>query len=75
MHVPLAPQLPPDAPSTAHRLSDSRVYSASLREMDGLVGAIKSASDDTDKNNTLIWFTGKTKERISHYLVYLVFRK
>ncbi|XP_039991308.1 arylsulfatase G isoform X1 [Xiphias gladius] len=58
MHVPLAPPLPPDAPTTAHHRSDDRVYSASLREMDSLVWAIKSASDDTDKNNTLIWFTG-----------------
>ncbi|XP_029311793.1 arylsulfatase G [Cottoperca gobio] len=49
MHVPLAPPLPPD---------DGKVYTASLREMDSLVGAVKSASDDTDKDNTLIWFTG-----------------
>ncbi|CAK6964076.1 arylsulfatase G [Scomber scombrus] len=53
MHVPLAPPLPPDALS--HRLHDGRVYAASLREMDSLVGAVKSASDDA---NTLIWFTG-----------------
>ncbi|KAM7381898.1 hypothetical protein PAMA_012652 [Pampus argenteus] len=59
MHVPLAPPLPPDtAPIAHHRLHDSRVYTASLREMDSLVGAVKSASDDGDKNNTLIWFTG-----------------
>uniref|UniRef100_A0A3B4WG13 Arylsulfatase G n=1 Tax=Seriola lalandi dorsalis TaxID=1841481 RepID=A0A3B4WG13_SERLL len=58
MHVPLAPPLPPGAPAAAHHPNDGRVYSASLREMDGLVGAVKSASDDTDKNNTLIWFTG-----------------
>ncbi|XP_068161875.1 arylsulfatase G [Antennarius striatus] len=50
MHVPLAPALgsPPYG---------GQVYPATLREMDSLVGAIKSASDDTDKN-TLIWFTG-----------------
>ncbi|CAJ1080765.1 arylsulfatase G [Xyrichtys novacula] len=53
MHVPLAPPLSPDASSTNHR-----VYKASLREMDNLVGAVKSASDETDKDNTLIWFTG-----------------
>lgn len=58
MHVPLAPPLPPDASATAHHPDDDKVYAASLREMDGLVGAVKSASDDTDKNNTLIWFTG-----------------
>lgn len=58
MHVPLAPPLPPDTPSIAHNPHDSRVYTASLREMDSLVGAVKSASDDTDKDNTLIWFTG-----------------
>ncbi|XP_035467924.1 arylsulfatase G isoform X1 [Scophthalmus maximus] len=56
MHVPLAPPLPPDA--TAHHPNEGRVYSASLQEMDSLVGAVKSTSDDTDKNNTLIWFTG-----------------
>lgn len=58
MHVPLAPPLPPDASATARRPGDGKVYAASLREMDGLVGAVKSASDDTDKDNTLIWFTG-----------------
>ncbi|XP_037610949.1 arylsulfatase G isoform X2 [Sebastes umbrosus] len=56
MHVPLAPPLPPDASATA--TDDGQVYAASLREMDSLVGAVKSASDDTDKDNTLIWFTG-----------------
>ncbi|XP_034049540.1 arylsulfatase G [Thalassophryne amazonica] len=50
MHVPLAPPLPPQAPG--------KVYAASLREMDSLVGAIKSTSDETDRDNTLIWFTG-----------------
>nr|XP_020503787.1 arylsulfatase G [Labrus bergylta] len=49
MHVPLAPPPPQDATITD-------VYSASLREMDNLVGAVKSAADETD--NTLIWFTG-----------------
>ncbi|XP_029384006.1 arylsulfatase G isoform X2 [Echeneis naucrates] len=58
MHVPLAPTLPPDVPATTHHPSDGRVYSASLREMDSLVGAIKMASDDIDEKNTLIWFTG-----------------
>lgn len=59
MHVPLAPALPQDATATARRPADGEVYTASLQEMDSLVGAVKSASDDTDKdNNTLIWFTG-----------------
>ncbi|KAI3364974.1 hypothetical protein L3Q82_001137 [Scortum barcoo] len=58
MHVPLAPPLPPDASATARRPGDCQVYAASLREMDGLVGAVKRASDDADKGNTLIWFTG-----------------
>ncbi|XP_035001826.1 arylsulfatase G isoform X1 [Hippoglossus stenolepis] len=58
MHVPLAPPLPPDTTTTANHPNDCTVYSASLREMDSLVGAVKSTSDDTDKNNTLIWFTG-----------------
>ncbi|KAM9837758.1 arylsulfatase G [Aulostomus maculatus] len=53
MHVPLAPPLPPGSSSY-----DSTVYAASLGEMDTLVGAVKSASDDADKDNTLIWFTG-----------------
>ncbi|KAM9426245.1 arylsulfatase G isoform 2-T2 [Pholidichthys leucotaenia] len=57
MHVPLAPPLSPDAPTTIRPPNDE-FYSASLREMDSLVGAIKTASDDTDKDNTLIWFTG-----------------
>nr|XP_046233545.1 arylsulfatase G [Scatophagus argus] len=58
MHVPLAPPLPPDASAAARLPDDGKVYSASLREMDSLVGAIKSFSDETDKHNTLIWFTG-----------------
>nr|XP_019938609.1 PREDICTED: arylsulfatase G [Paralichthys olivaceus]XP_019938610.1 PREDICTED: arylsulfatase G [Paralichthys olivaceus] len=57
MHVPLAPPLSPDA-TTSNHPNDGRVYGASLREMDSLVGAVKGTSDDTDKNNTLIWFTG-----------------
>jgi len=57
MHVPLAPPLSPDGRSTAHHPGDG-VYAASLQEMDGLVGAVKAASDGTDKDNTLIWFTG-----------------
>ncbi|XP_020567772.1 arylsulfatase G isoform X1 [Oryzias latipes] len=51
MHVPLAPPPPAGAASEG-------VYTSSLKEMDSLVGTIRSASDDTDKNNTLIWFTG-----------------
>lgn len=51
MHVPLAP--PPSAGAASEG-----VYTSSLKEMDSLVGTIRSASDDTDKNNTLIWFTG-----------------
>ncbi|KAM4623757.1 arylsulfatase G [Polymixia lowei] len=50
MHVPLAPPLRP--------ADDRGVYAASLREMDSLVGAIKSASDEADRGNTLVWFTG-----------------
>ncbi|XP_035810865.1 arylsulfatase G isoform X2 [Amphiprion ocellaris] len=56
MHVPLAPPLSPDAPITTTHTDE--VYAASLRELDSLVGAVKVASDDTDKDNTLIWFTG-----------------
>ncbi|XP_035517463.1 arylsulfatase G [Morone saxatilis] len=56
MHVPLAPSLRPDA--SAGPPDDDKVYTASLQEMDSLVGAVKSASDDADKDNTLIWFTG-----------------
>lgn len=53
MHVPLAPPSP-----AARHAGDADAYAASLREMDALVGAVKSASDDTDRDNTLIWFTG-----------------
>lgn len=53
MHVPLAP--PPPA---ARHAGDSNAYAASLREMDALIGAVKSLSDETDRDNTLIWFTG-----------------
>lgn len=53
MHVPLAP--PPPA---ARHADASDVYAASLREMDTMIGAVKSASDETDRENTLIWFTG-----------------
>uniref|UniRef100_A0A3Q1EP93 Arylsulfatase G n=1 Tax=Acanthochromis polyacanthus TaxID=80966 RepID=A0A3Q1EP93_9TELE len=56
MHVPLAPPLSPDAPITTTHADG--VYAASLQELDSLVGAVKVTSDDTDKNNTLIWFTG-----------------
>lgn len=58
MHVPLAPPLSPDASAAAHHPDDSEVYTASLREMDSLVGAVKSISDVKDRDNTLIWFTG-----------------
>ncbi|CAM9306234.1 unnamed protein product, partial [Lampetra planeri] len=59
MHVPLAPPLSPDASSVPGSQRDSgKVYAASLREMDSLVGAVKSASDATARDNTLIWFTG-----------------
>ncbi|KAM6951553.1 arylsulfatase G [Aplochiton taeniatus] len=57
MHVPLSPS-PPPAPRPLHPVRppvDDGIYAASLREMDGLVGALKSASEGT---NTLIWFTG-----------------
>ncbi|XP_030610604.1 arylsulfatase G isoform X2 [Archocentrus centrarchus] len=57
MHVPLAPPPSPDAPTADHH-PNSGVYAASLRELDSLVGAIKTASDVTDRDNTLIWFTG-----------------
>ncbi|XP_043959532.1 arylsulfatase G isoform X2 [Gambusia affinis] len=50
MHVPLAPAVA--------ELSGDAVYAASLRELDGLVGALKAAADETDRGNTLIWFTG-----------------
>ncbi|XP_041714804.1 arylsulfatase G [Coregonus clupeaformis] len=57
MHVPLFPPSHAPLPPAPHP-SEGGVYTASLREMDGLVGAIKNASDALDKENTLIWFTG-----------------
>nr|XP_023675478.1 arylsulfatase G isoform X1 [Paramormyrops kingsleyae]XP_023675487.1 arylsulfatase G isoform X1 [Paramormyrops kingsleyae] len=51
MHVPLSP-----APCLDGSAKD--VYKSALREMDGLVGEIRRASDENDKGNTLIWFTG-----------------
>ncbi|XP_061665332.1 arylsulfatase G-like isoform X3 [Syngnathoides biaculeatus] len=54
MHVPLAPA-PPPATGATHSPSDNQVYAASLREMDRLVGWIRSASR---RDDTLIWFTG-----------------
>ncbi|XP_029954539.1 arylsulfatase G [Salarias fasciatus] len=45
MHVPLAPPASPEVSP----------YAASLQELDGLIGAVKAASDGDD---TLIWFTG-----------------
>ncbi|XP_077406165.1 arylsulfatase G-like isoform X2 [Vanacampus margaritifer] len=53
MHVPLAPPLPQTA--APHSPADGQAYAATLREMDGLVGSIRSASNADD---TLIWFTG-----------------
>lgn len=58
MHVPLAPSLSADGSATTRPPNHSNVYTASLREMDSLIGAVKSLSDETDRNNTLIWFTG-----------------
>ncbi|KAI1896650.1 hypothetical protein AGOR_G00096950 [Albula goreensis] len=52
MHVPLSPGVP------LAQEDPGLIYATSLREMDGLVGAIKNASDYYDKDNTLIWFTG-----------------
>ncbi|KAM7232697.1 hypothetical protein CapIbe_017458 [Capra ibex] len=52
MHVPLARMLP----SAGSR--GQRPYSASLQEMDHLVGRIKDAVDLAGKNNTFLWFTG-----------------
>lgn len=61
MHVPLAPPPPPPPPdAVVLTAADHTVYSSSLREMDSLIGAVKKVSDDTDQNNTLIWFTGET---------------
>lgn len=54
MHVPLAP------PVGASATNDNKAYAASLKEMDSLVGAIKRISDETDRDNTLIWFTGES---------------
>ena len=53
MHVPLARMLP----SAGSR--GQRPYSASLQEMDHLVGRIKDAVDLAGKNNTFLWFTGE----------------
>lgn len=36
-------------------------YSASLRDMDSLVGSIKVAAEAFHMKNTLIWFTGKSQ--------------
>lgn len=36
-----------------------KLYRASLREMDSLVGRIKDKVDHVVKENTLLWFTGK----------------
>uniref|UniRef100_A0A8D0H2M5 Arylsulfatase G n=1 Tax=Sphenodon punctatus TaxID=8508 RepID=A0A8D0H2M5_SPHPU len=52
MHVPLVMAQPPT------NLSGHGAYSASLREMDALVGRIKDKVDSTVKENTFFWFTG-----------------
>lgn len=36
-------------------------YSASLHDMDSLVGSIKVAVEAFQMKNTLIWFTGKSQ--------------
>ncbi|XP_007525026.1 arylsulfatase G isoform X2 [Erinaceus europaeus] len=52
MHVPLSRMQPlPDPQGRGP-------YSASLQEMDSLVGQIKDTVDHTAKGNTLLWFTG-----------------
>ncbi|TNN74612.1 Arylsulfatase G [Liparis tanakae] len=71
MHVPLAPPLASDDSATSRRPDDGEVYAASLREMDSLVGAVKSASDATDKDNTLIWFTDRRYDGIDVTNVFL----
>ncbi|XP_028991200.1 arylsulfatase G [Betta splendens] len=58
MHVPLSPPPPSEPSSATYHSHNGSVYTACLREMDSLVGAVKRASDDTEKDNTLIWFTG-----------------
>ncbi|XP_015211597.2 arylsulfatase G isoform X3 [Lepisosteus oculatus] len=52
MHVPLS------AASREPSITHIDPYAASLEEMDSFVGRIKTASDASDKENTLIWFTG-----------------
>lgn len=72
MHVPLAPAVADS--------SGDGVYASSLRELDGLVGALKAAADERDEGNTFIWFTGRTvlyllsydKLEIVWYLQYCV---
>ncbi|CAN9508626.1 unnamed protein product [Ophioblennius macclurei] len=54
MHVPLSPPLSPDVPLQTNK----GAYAASLQELDRLIGAVKNSSDEVDKENTLIWFTG-----------------
>ncbi|XP_059128018.1 arylsulfatase G [Peromyscus eremicus] len=52
MHVPLTVTPPLENPWS------QRLYHASLREMDSLVGRIKDKVDHVAKENTLLWFTG-----------------
>ncbi|CAH6776349.1 Arsg [Phodopus roborovskii] len=52
MHVPLSVTTPLENPRS------QRLYHASLREMDILVGQIKDKVDHMAKENTLLWFTG-----------------
>lgn len=42
-------------------MTEKDAYSASLRDMDSLVGSIKLAAEAFSINNTLIWFTGKAQ--------------
>lgn len=55
MHVPLSVIPPLAHPQT------QRLYRASLREMDSLVGQIKDKVDHVARENTLLWFTGKVE--------------
>ncbi|GAB1297006.1 Arylsulfatase G [Apodemus speciosus] len=52
MHVPLSVTPPLAQPQS------QRLYRASLREMDSLVGQIKDKVDHVARENTLLWFTG-----------------
>lgn len=54
MHVPLFH-------NRLLNVTGKEAYSASLRDMDSLVGHIKQATETFRIENTLIWFTGKFK--------------